>query len=441
MEAYQPLLASSQSAFNSLLLTGISSSTSTHLFAVPHAGPSDNFAGKFVLEWVKTPRRSIPIGNIKDSLPSLISGFDPSPTSARVRVGSTTFAEPAVPVQVRPPPCPTETIFSGPEALRTTRIEAAFNEGRQRTLNLPPCFPTLPGYRAAARQHPKAWRSASFDTEFKEIFRTWATTHHPDVANDIMGRFQPADGNPDEALVLLIMHWPPESDTTVALSEQRQGSQTFIRAGFNLGLLISYYNFLAVHLPTQSQLKDYDNVPELTRKRLNRGTSDIKRAHAKHIIERCKRSGLYQMTIVFGATCRDMLAEALKMAEADNELVVEEINICYRALLPIEMGLPCEETTAAAFCHTHDNAPSAATRFAPSLPKSATIASVCIANIPLDAQLRASAVFYDKSHGKTVPYHELSASLVDRFTKIASKIEQDALEAMGTLSQEFADTL
>lgn len=174
-----------------------------------------------------------------------------------------------------------------------------------------------------------------------------------------MGRFQPADGNPDEALVLLIMHWPPESDTTVALSEQRQGSQTFIRAGFNLGLLISYYNFLAVHLPTESQLKDYDNVPELTRKRLNRGTSDIKRAHAKHIIERCKRSGLYQMTIVFGATCRDMLAEALKMAEADDELVVEEINICYRALLPIEMGLPCEETTAAAFCHTHDNAPSA----------------------------------------------------------------------------------
>lgn len=54
--------------------------------------------------------------------------------------------------------------------------------------------------------------------------------------------------------MVLILHWPPLQDTTVALSQQKQGTQVILRTGFDLDMPISVYNYLAIKLSTASQL-------------------------------------------------------------------------------------------------------------------------------------------------------------------------------------------
>lgn len=89
----------------------------------------------------------------------------------------------------------------------------------------------------------------------RDSIESWATSHFPHLKlSDLLARYQPADGNPDEARVVLILHWPPLQDTTVALSQQKQGTQVILRTGFDLDMPISVYNYLAIKLSTASQL-------------------------------------------------------------------------------------------------------------------------------------------------------------------------------------------
>lgn len=63
------------------------------------------------------------------------------------------------------------------------------------------------------------------------------------------------------------------------------------------------------------------------------------------------------MTVLFGAQNRDVLNKVIDIAQDDPALEVQRLDIAYRELLPVEMGLPRAESTAAAFAHSHSNVP------------------------------------------------------------------------------------